>query len=86
MPELTDQECALLDFERGAWQLSERKNTAIRTRLSMAPSTYYRALHALIERPDALEYDPLTVMRIRKRRGLARRARHEGRRADPRVR
>ncbi len=85
MAELTDQERALLDFERAAWQLSERKNTAIRAQLSMAPSTYYRALHTLIERPDALEYDPLTVMRIRKRRGLARRARHEGRHADPRA-
>ena len=85
MHELTEQECALLDFERAAWQLSERKNTAIRARLSLSPSTYYRLLYALIERADAAAYDPLTVLRIRKRRGIARRARHEGWRADPRA-
>jgi hypothetical protein len=83
MQELTDQERALLDFERAAWQLSERKNGAIRAQLSIAPSTYYRTLHALVGRPEAMEYDPLTVLRIRKRRGLARRARHEGRQVNP---
>jgi len=83
MQDLTEHECALLDFEREAWLLTARKNDAIRARLSMSPSTYYRVLHALIERPEAAAYDPLTVLRLRKRREQARRSRHEGWRADP---
>lgn len=86
MQELSEHERALLDFEREAWLLSARKNDAIRARLSMSPSTYYRALHALLERPEAVAYDPLTVRRLRKRREQARRSRHEGWRADPRSR
>jgi hypothetical protein len=43
-------------------------------------------LHALIERPEAMVYDPLTVLRLRRRREHARRGRIEGRRADPRSR
>ena len=36
-----------------------------------------------IDRPEAMAYDPLTVLRLRKRREQARRDRIEGRRADP---
>ncbi len=84
--ELSDQERAMIDFEREWWQLGTRKTAEIRSRFDMSTSTYYRALHALIDRSDALAYDPLTVMRLRKRREQARRDRIEGRRADPRSR
>jgi Protein of unknown function (DUF3263) len=81
--ELTPRECAMLDFERTWWQLPERKNDAIRVQFDVSPSTYYRMLHTLLERPEATAYDPLTVRRLRRRRELARRGRIEGRRADP---
>jgi len=80
---LTEQDCALIDFEREWWQLQERKNEAIRARFSMSASTYYRTLHTQIEMPEAESYDPLTVRRLRRRREQARRGRIEGRRADP---
>ena len=81
--ELTARERAVLDFEREWWKLPGRKNVEIRARFAMSSSSYYRMLHALLERPDAAAYDPLTVLRVRKRREQARRVRIEGRRADP---
>src|SRR5437879_12845508 len=80
--ELTPHDRAVLDFERAWWQLPARKNDEIRVRFAMAPSTYYRSLHTLIDRPEAVSYDPLTVRRLRRRRAQARRRRSEGRRAD----
>jgi len=81
--ELSTRECALIDFEREWWQLGSRKDVAIRSRFEMSASSYYRALHALINRDEAMRYDSLTVLRLRKRREQARRDRIEGRRADP---
>jgi hypothetical protein len=83
---LTARERALIDFEREWWQLGSRKDVAIRERFEMSASTYYRALHGLIDRADAMQYDALTVLRLRKRREQARRDRIEGPRADPRTR
>jgi len=81
--ELSDHERALIDFEREWWQLGSRKDVSIRARFEISASSYYRALHGLIDRAEALEYDSLTVLRLRKRREQARRDRIEGRRADP---
>ena len=49
----------------------------------MSASSYYRVLHGLVDRAEAMDYDSLTVLRLRKRREQARRDRIEGRRADP---
>ena len=84
--ELSAHERAVLDYERGAWQIPGRKHDEIRARFAIAASTYYRVLHALIERDEAVAYDPLTVRRLRRRREQARRGRIEGPRADPRSR
>ena len=84
--QLTEHESAVLDFEREAWKTQGRKEDEIRARFAMSASSYYRALHSLIERPEAMVYDPLTVLRLRRRREHARRGRIEGRRADPRSR
>ena len=83
---LTYRERAMLDFEREWWQLPGRKNVEIRARFAMSASSYYRALNVLVERPESLDYDPLNVRRLRKRREQARRERIEGRHADPRGR
>ena len=84
--DLEANERALLDFERVAWTLPGRKEDEIRTRLGMSPSTYYRALHLVIDRRAAFAYDPMTVLRVRRRRDAHRRERIQGRRADPRTR
>jgi Protein of unknown function (DUF3263) len=81
--ELSARERAVLDFEREWWTLPGSKNVEIRARFAMSSSSYYRTLHALLERPEADAYDPLTVLRVRKRREQVRRARIQGRRADP---
>lgn len=81
--DLTARERAILDFERGWWRLAGPKEAAIRDRLHMSSTRYYRLLGELIDRPAALVYDPLTVKRIRRHRDDRRRARYEGRRADP---
>ena len=81
--ELSAHERALLDFEREWWQLDARKDVGIRARFEMSASSYYRALQGLIDRAEAMQYDALTVLRLRKRREQARRGRIEGRRADP---
>jgi hypothetical protein len=84
--ELSARERALIDFEREWWQLGARKDAGIRERFEMSASSYYRALHGLIDRAEAVDYDALTVLRLRKRRDQVRRDRIEGPRADPRIR
>lgn len=80
---LTEVQRALIDFERDWWQLPTNKTTEIRSRFGFSASSYYRALYALVDLPDAEAYDPLTVRRVRRRREQGRRERIEGRRADP---
>src|SRR4051812_17003483 len=81
--ELTARDRAILDFERECFLVPGPKEAAIRARFELSPSSYYRAVSALVERPTAMEYDPLTVKRLRKLRDERRRVRIEGRRADP---
>jgi Protein of unknown function (DUF3263) len=82
--ELSARQRAILDFERSWWQLPGPKESAIRDHLSMSGTRYYRLLGELVDESAALEYDPLTVRRLRRYRDRRRRARYEGRRADPR--
>lgn len=76
--ELTPLDQSILDFERAWWQSPGPKGEAIRARLDMSPSAYYRRLDALIDHPDALEADPLLVRRLRRARADRRRRRHAG--------
>ena len=81
--DLTDRERAMLDFEREWWRSTVAKRTRSVFASSLSPSSYYRALQALIEMDAAADYDPLTVKRLRRQRDQRRRVRLEGRRADP---
>ncbi|MEX2255658.1 MAG: DUF3263 domain-containing protein [Acidimicrobiia bacterium] len=81
--DLSARDRAILDFERSWWRLPGTKETQIRARLEMSSTRYYRRLGELIDHADALTYDPLTVKRLRRYRDDRRRARYEGRRADP---
>ena len=47
--DLTARELAMLDFEREWWRFEGRKEDQIRARFGLSPSSYYRALQALIE-------------------------------------
>lgn len=84
---LSDQERAILDFERSWWREPCSKEAFIRERLCLSPTRYYRLLGALVDSVDAYDYDPLVVLRLRRERDRRRRARYEGRSADgPRAR
>jgi hypothetical protein len=80
---LSARDRAILDFERSWWRLPGTKETQVRARLDMSTTRYYRRLAELLDDPAALVYDPLTVKRLRRYRDDRRRARYEGRRADP---
>jgi hypothetical protein len=80
---LSDRDRAILDFERGWWKRPGPKEAAIRAELGVSSTRYYEILRTLVDRPEAFEYDPLTVSRVRRERARRRRDRLEGRRADP---
>ena len=80
---LSDRERAILDFERGWWTRPGPKEAAIRAELGVSATRYYEILRSLVDRPEAFEYDPLTVSRVRRERDRRRRERIEGSWADP---
>lgn len=65
---LTRREHDMLAFERQWWRHAGAKETAIRERFGQAPTRYYQALNALVEKPAALAADPLLVRRLRRLR------------------
>lgn len=65
----------ILDFERDWWKGSLRKERAVRARFGVSPARYYQLLNRLIDRPEALEYDPMLVQRLRRLRDGRRRKR-----------
>ncbi|HEV8420680.1 MAG TPA: DUF3263 domain-containing protein [Actinomycetota bacterium] len=72
----------ILDFERNWWKVSVRKELAVRTRFGISAARYYQLLNRLIDQPEALEYDPMLVQRLRRLRE-ARRRRRFARRLGP---
>ena len=76
---LTDRDRAILDFERSWWTETGPKDTAIRERFELSGTRYYQLLTELIDDPEALDYDPLLIRRLRRMRERRRRARVEGR-------
>lgn len=65
---LTDDDKALLDFERAWWKYAGAKEQAIRDTFDVTATRHYQRLNALIDRDEALEYDPLVVRRLRRLR------------------
>jgi hypothetical protein len=78
---LTVRDKMTLDFEAGWWKYAGAKETAIRDTFDESATRYYQRLNALVDRPDALAYAPLTVHRlhrVRDQRQAARSARRLG--------
>jgi hypothetical protein len=65
---LTADDRKLLAFERSWWEHRASKETAIRAQFGTDAAAYYRALNALLDRPEALDHDPLLVRRLRRLR------------------
>jgi hypothetical protein len=72
---LTDRERAILDFERSWWSEDVEKEVLVSERFGIDTAEYYRLLNDLIDRPEALAHDPLSVRRLRRLRDRRRRAR-----------
>ena len=58
----------ILDFERDSWKLPQPKELAVRQRFGMSSASYHQVLNRVIDRPEALEYDPMLVRRLRRLR------------------
>lgn len=81
---LTERDRAILDFERSWWSEPGPKELAIRERFELSTTRYYEIVNELIDEPEALDYDPLVIRRLRRLRDRRRRARFEGRTAGHR--
>jgi hypothetical protein len=76
---LTDDELAMLDLEAGWWKHAGAKDTHIRERFDISPTVYYARLNRLIDRPEALAADPMTVRRLQRLREQRRQQRSAAR-------
>ena len=77
-PELAERDAAILAFERQWWKHAGTKEQAIRDHFDISATRYYQLLNAIIDRPEALAADPMTVKRLRRMRAtrMARRTRN----------
>jgi hypothetical protein len=72
---LTDRDQDILAFERQWWKHAGAKEQAIREHFDMSSTRYYQILGQLIDRPEALEHDPMLVKRLRRQRSQRQRQR-----------
>ena len=73
--ELSERDRQILSFERHWWNYAGAKEQAVREQFDMSATRYYQVLNALMDRPEALAYDPLLVKRLRRLRSARQRAR-----------
>lgn len=73
---VTDAELAVLELEREFWKYPGAKEATIQYRFGWTPARYYQVLNSLIDRPDALAADPVTVNRLRRLRDKRRQKRN----------
>ena len=72
---LSEREQSILDFEKQWWRHAGSKEQAIRDRFELSGTRYYQILNGLLDKPAALEHDPVLVGRLRRLRGSRARAR-----------
>jgi hypothetical protein len=72
---LSQRDRDILEFERHWWKYAGAKEQAVRDKFDMSSTRYYQVLNALIDRPEALEADPLLVRRLRRLRASRQRQR-----------
>ena len=73
--QLSAEDRAILEFEREWWRQRAPKERAVRERLGLSATRYYQLLNRLLDRPDALAFDPMLVGRLRRLREARRRLR-----------
>ena len=75
MPELTELEMRVLAFERRGWRSPAVKEQAITEILGCTATRYYQLLNELIDQPEALQFDPVMIKRLRAQRARRQRIR-----------
>ena len=80
---LSERERALLTFEKRQWKHAGAKDQAIRDRFELSPTRYYQLLNSLLDRPEAQEFEPALVKRLRRIRAANQRARSGRARSHP---
>ncbi|HEY8983863.1 MAG TPA: DUF3263 domain-containing protein [Streptomyces sp.] len=65
-PELPPLALTILALERRTFPGPGAKERAIREELGLSPVHYYQLLNALLDDPQALRSDPVTVNRLRR--------------------
>ncbi len=72
---LTERDQQILAFERLWWKYAGAKEQAVREQFAMSATRYYQVLNVLIDRPEAIAFDPLLVKRLRRLRAARQRQR-----------
>ncbi len=75
MPTLSERDMRVLDFERRTWRTQGAKEQDISAALGMSATRYYQVLNELIDTPEALQFDPSLVKRLRAQRARRQRIR-----------
>lgn len=75
---LTDRDRQTLDLEQVWFRYPAAKEKAVRDQFGESSTQYAARLLALIERPEALEAEPVLVGRLRRLRDARRQARRAG--------
>lgn len=72
---LPERDQQILVFERQWWRYPGAKESAIQENFGLSPTRYYQILNDLLDRPEALAFDPMLVKRLRRLRDSRQRAR-----------
>jgi hypothetical protein len=75
MSGLSELDLRILAFERRGWRSPGVKEQAIAEVLELTATRYYQLLNELIDRPEALEADPVLVKRLQAQRARRQRMR-----------
>ena len=69
---LTERDMAIIEFERSAWKSSENKQQSIRQAFSISPARYYQLRDSPLDKPEALQFDPMVIKRLQRDRKVRR--------------
>ena len=86
MAGLSELDKRILAFEQSWWQFPGAKEREILEVFGMPVTRYYQLLNELIDRPEALAFDPVLVKRLRAQRARRQRirsARPKGTKGSP---
>jgi hypothetical protein len=75
MAGLSELDMRILAFERSWWRFPGAKEREILEVFGFPATRYYQLLNELIDRPEAAQFDPALVARLRRQRVRRRRMR-----------